>query len=85
MWTHCPECQSENIYKSRRKGWLEAVVLKLIHVRAYRCQSCDLRFFRWATHRRPAAPPATTSARSGFPGIVSPLSESQNAASRILR
>src|SRR3989442_9465813 len=48
MPAHWPLCQSINIGKSRRRGLLESVVLTLIRVRPYRCQSCDLRCFRWA-------------------------------------
>jgi hypothetical protein len=48
MPTHCPLCQSKNISKSKRRGLLESVVFTLIRVRPYRCQDCDLRFFRRA-------------------------------------
>ena len=64
MPIHCPQCQSKNISKSKRRGLLESVVYRLIHVRPYRCQSCDLRFFRWALlHRHRASHIATTSTR----------------------
>jgi hypothetical protein len=79
MATYCPQCQSKNIRKSRRRGLLESVVYTLIHVRPYRCQSCDLRFFRWAVPHVPqehsAAPIATTNTRPDFQGAMSPLSE----------
>jgi hypothetical protein len=78
MPDRCPLCQSINISKSRRRGLLESVVFTLIRVRPYRCQSCDLRFFRWAVpHGHTASPKATASTRSVLQEAMSPLSEKE--------
>jgi predicted Zn-ribbon and HTH transcriptional regulator len=80
MPSHCPLCQSKNISKSKRRGLLESLVLKLIHVRPYRCLNCDLRFFRRAVPQGHKAPPiVTTSTRSEFQGAMSPLSERERS------
>jgi hypothetical protein len=85
MPTHCPRCQSKNISKSKRRGLFESLVFKLFHVRPYRCQSCDLRFFRWADpHVHSASHIATNSSRSDFQGATSPLSEGVNAVDEAL-
>jgi transposase-like protein len=63
MTTRCPLCQSENISKSKRRGLLESLVFTLIHVRPYRCQSCDLRFFR---RGRPARAQGLSPARHKY-------------------
>jgi hypothetical protein len=85
MPTHCPLCQSKSISKSKRKGLLESVVFALIHVRPYRCLSCDLRFFRRAVpHGHRSSPIATTNSRSNFQGAMSPLSEREKAVDRPL-
>lgn len=73
MTPHCPLCKSKHIGRSRRRGFIEAMLFKLANVRPYRCQSCDLRFFRWvAIHRRSTPLIAATSARSDFQGSMSP-------------
>jgi hypothetical protein len=41
----CPRCQSDQIHRSRTRGILEHL-LTIIFVRPYRCEDCDLRFFR---------------------------------------
>ena len=85
MPTHCPRCQSKNISKSKRRGLFESLVFKLIHVRPYRCQSCDLRFFRGADpHVHSDSHIAATSTRSDFQGAMSPLSEGENAVDEAL-
>jgi hypothetical protein len=86
MPTRCPLCRSVNLSKSKRRGLLESVIFRLIHVRPYRCQSCDLRFFRWAApHVRSASSyTAAASPRSDFQGAMSPLSERENAVDKDL-
>jgi hypothetical protein len=80
MPAHCPLCQSINISKSRRRGLLESVVFTLIRLRPYRCQSCDLRFFRLAVpHGHGASHLATASTRSELQGAISPLSERERS------
>jgi hypothetical protein len=85
MPNHCPWCQSLNINRSQRRGVLESVVFKLIHVRPYRCLSCDGRFFRWADtpqhiHSRQAA----ARIRSNFQGVISVLSGREKPVDRNL-
>jgi hypothetical protein len=83
MPTHCPLCQSKNISKSKRRGLLESVVFTLIRVRPYRCQDCDLRFFRRAApHGHEASRIATTGIRSDFQGARSPFPGGGNAVDR---
>jgi hypothetical protein len=83
MPTRCPQCQGANISKSKRRGLLESLVFTLIHVRPYRCQSCDFRFFRWAVpHAQRVAHLASTTARSDFQGTTIPLSGRENAVDR---
>ena len=42
----CPECGSKRIHPSRRRGLLEKGILASIFLRPFRCQHCDIRFFR---------------------------------------
>ena len=49
----CPDCQSCQIHRSRRRGILERAVLRMIFVRPFRCEKCDLRFFRWSLAPNP--------------------------------
>jgi len=80
MSTHCPLCQSKNVSKSRRRGLLEFLVFRLIRVRPYRCQSCDLRFLSWAVpHEHRASRIATTGTRSDSHGAMSPVSERERS------
>jgi hypothetical protein len=73
MTPHCPLCKSKYIGRSRRRGFIESMLFKLVNVRPYRCQSCDLRFFRWAAIRRRTTPLiSATSTRSDFQGSMSP-------------
>ncbi len=82
MPSRCPQCQSRNIAKSKRRGLLESVVFKLIHVRPYRCQTCDLRFLsKDAPQGHRASHIATTSARTEFQGAKSLLSEGERTHS----
>jgi len=43
--SRCPECGSDSIYKSHRRGLLERVVLGLTKMRPYRCRECYERFY----------------------------------------
>jgi hypothetical protein len=80
MPDHCPQCQSISIRKSRRRSLLESVVFTLIRVRPYRCQSCDLRFFRWAVpHGHTVSPKVTASTRSELQGAMSSSSERERS------
>jgi hypothetical protein len=42
--TICPQCFSTFVYRTKRKGVLERIVLYPLGYRAYRCEICDLRF-----------------------------------------
>jgi len=85
MPSHCPVCQRANIRKSKRRGLLESVVLRLFRVRPYRCLTCDWRFLGWAV------PPGHRASNLHTPGLradvqksVSPLYEKEKAANRAL-
>ncbi len=43
----CPECGSRNTRRSHMWGLWEGVVLRAIGVRAYRCESCDRRYYEF--------------------------------------
>ena len=57
MQGHCPKCQSNNVARSKRRGMFESMVFAVTHVRAYRCLSCDFRFFRRTVLRGESASP----------------------------
>ena len=40
----CPRCQSRILYRTKRKGFWERVILYPLGFRAYRCEDCDARF-----------------------------------------
>jgi len=57
----CPLCHSKRIHRSRRKGMVEKGILAMIFVRPFRCENCDLRFFRWTLNaNRNSSWPAPT-------------------------
>ncbi len=41
----CPICESHNIRRSTRRGYLEKEILRLIWAYPYRCRDCNNRFF----------------------------------------
>jgi hypothetical protein len=85
MPTLCPLCQSNNIIRSKRRGLLESVFFKLIHVRPYRCQSCDWRFFRRGVpHGQRTSHLVTASTPTDVQGAISRLSEGPQAVDRAL-
>jgi hypothetical protein len=43
----CPRCGSHETRRSQMRGLWERGVLKTIGVRAYRCETCDHRFYGW--------------------------------------
>lgn len=51
----CPRCTSERIHQSRRRGLLESTLFAMIFIRPFRCERCDLRFFRWSLTATPNA------------------------------
>jgi predicted Zn-ribbon and HTH transcriptional regulator len=48
----CPDCHSGHIHRSRTKGVLESVLLATVCLRPFRCEDCDLRFFRWSMEKQ---------------------------------
>ena len=45
----CPACQSHAVRRSQMRGFVERGFLKPLGVKAYRCEKCDERFFRFGT------------------------------------
>jgi hypothetical protein len=43
---HCPNCTSDKIVQSHRRGFFELRVLRFTHRRPYRCVACQHRFYR---------------------------------------
>jgi hypothetical protein len=41
----CPKCESMNVCRSRRQGFLEKTILNLAGVLPMRCLDCKSRFF----------------------------------------
>jgi|SRR5450432_2640809 hypothetical protein len=57
----CPQCQSEEVHTSKRRGILENSILTIIFVRPFRCEICDFRFLCWSMTENPnSSRPATT-------------------------
>ena len=52
----CPQCHSYDVHRSRRKGFVERVLLPMILKRPYRCDGCNERFYGHA-YARPLAVP----------------------------
>jgi predicted RNA-binding Zn-ribbon protein involved in translation (DUF1610 family) len=40
-----PKCGSEGVRRSQMRRLVERGVLKMVGVRAYRCESCDWRYY----------------------------------------
>ena len=43
----CPECGSGDMRRSRRRGFWERVVLRMVGVKAYRCERCFYRYYEF--------------------------------------
>jgi predicted Zn-ribbon and HTH transcriptional regulator len=56
---NCPQCTSERIHQSRRKGIFEGILAMML-VRPFRCERCALRFFRWSFTSNPNSSRAAT-------------------------
>jgi hypothetical protein len=52
----CPYCQSAEIARSHRRGPIEKYLLRAIHVRVYRCDDCNSRFYGFSNSEA-AVPP----------------------------
>lgn len=55
MSSNCPECQSQRIHRSKRRGILETSLFAVLFIRPFRCLRCDLRFFRWSLSANPGS------------------------------
>jgi hypothetical protein len=51
----CPSCGSSKICKSRRWGFVERKLFKVVFVRPFRCLICDDRFYVWSLFTNPQA------------------------------
>jgi DNA-directed RNA polymerase subunit RPC12/RpoP len=40
----CPQCKSRIVYRTKRRGVLERIILYPLGFRAYRCKDCENRF-----------------------------------------
>jgi len=60
----CPQCRSERVYRSKRRGIFERRVLPLAFLMPFRCERCDYRFFLSLLTQRPAAFRMTRKANS---------------------
>jgi hypothetical protein len=52
----CPYCRSVEITRSHRRGPIEKYLLRAIHVRVYRCDDCNSRFYGFSRSEA-AVPP----------------------------
>jgi ribosomal protein L37AE/L43A len=52
----CPYCRSVEVARSHRRGPIEKYLLRAIHVRVYRCDDCNSRFYGFA-HSEAVVPP----------------------------
>jgi predicted RNA-binding Zn-ribbon protein involved in translation (DUF1610 family) len=43
----CPRCGSPNIYRSKRRGFIEAKLGSIFDIKPYRCDICNYRHFRF--------------------------------------
>jgi hypothetical protein len=44
----CPYCRSVEIARSHRRGPIEKYLLRVMHVRVYRCDGCNARFYAFS-------------------------------------
>jgi predicted RNA-binding Zn-ribbon protein involved in translation (DUF1610 family) len=45
----CPQCGSYLVRRSKKRTLVEYIVCRLLFVRPYRCDDCDIRFFKFGT------------------------------------
>ncbi len=53
----CPFCDSSSVRRSHRQGLLETVLLRLILVRPYRCETCTRRHYNFVFADRTSEAP----------------------------
>jgi ribosomal protein L37AE/L43A len=44
----CPVCQSDAAYRSQMRGFVERRLLRPVGIRAFRCEACDARFYKFS-------------------------------------
>jgi len=49
--THCPKCESAEVYRSKRRGVAELLLHRVLFISPYRCYDCDDRHFRFRLSR----------------------------------
>lgn len=52
----CPKCRSHDVHRSRRRGFVERVLLPLVLKRPYRCDGCNSRYYGYTFARRLPVP-----------------------------
>jgi hypothetical protein len=51
----CPFCRSADVRRSKRRGFFELYLLRLVLLRPFRCMECDRRHYGLVAKRKPAA------------------------------
>ena len=59
----CPNCNSFEVHRSKRRSVFEWVVLPLLLLRPFRCQDCDRRHYGFAFSRSSSTNRSRTEAR----------------------
>jgi hypothetical protein len=57
----CPHCRSVEIARLHRRGPIEKYLFRVLHVRVYRCDDCNARFYAFS-RSDPAVPPKNEAA-----------------------
>jgi hypothetical protein len=57
----CPACKAKKVRRSQMRGLLERGLLKPLGVKAYRCECCDHRFYRFGSRSQHKAQRVTSS------------------------
>jgi transposase-like protein len=52
----CPQCGSESVRRSVRKGIIENTIFRLVGLSPYRCSDCDKRFIDMITRSAKTTP-----------------------------
>jgi hypothetical protein len=57
----CPSCKSAKVRRSQMRGLIEQWLLKPLGTKAYRCEECDHRFYRFGSRSQEKAQPVISS------------------------
>ena len=71
MVRRCPQCQSNKVHRSHRRGIVEKCLLPLVLLRPLRCDECDYRYLGFVFARR--VEDAAAGQEPESPPIESPL------------